>query len=326
MTVSREEVLWCYRMIFGREPESEAVIASHMHIRSVDILRRNFLKSREFALKNLLTPAPPPFPLPLPPCEIETAATAKQIKQCIAKTKATWSQLGAVKPHFSVLTDAQFLPENLAGNLETFWQSGEGECERIDRTLEKYSGASAREMKAVEYGCGVGRVTMALARRFAHVDAYDVSGEHLGLAQQRASELGITNVAFHQCAPDIRKLEPCDFLYSRIVFQHNPPPIIAHLIRMSLRALRPQGIAMFQVPVYRAGYRFVFSEWLAQPPASDMEMHCFPQGKVFEIVAEEDCIALEVRDDGSSGLAYLSNSFTVRRPQKRSRIFRPLSK
>ena len=126
----------------------------------------------------------------------------------------------------------------------------------------------------------------------------------------------MTNIAFHHCSDEpLAKLEPCDLYYSAIVFQHNPPVIISRLIREALRTLKPSGIALFQVPTYNLGYRFRTADWLAASHAPDMQMHCLPQGKIFEIIAEEKCAVLEVREDDWAGPATqrLSNSFIVRK-------------
>jgi len=46
--VSKEQVIWCYRAILGREPESERVIAEHMKKPDFFSLRKELLNSKEF--------------------------------------------------------------------------------------------------------------------------------------------------------------------------------------------------------------------------------------------------------------------------------------
>jgi hypothetical protein len=72
----------------------------------------------------------------------------------------------------------------------------------------------------------------------------------LELAKQRTLSLGINNIEFHLCTANIfkEKLKECDFFYSRIVFQHNPPPLIRKLIEMSLKSLKKEGIELLPVP------------------------------------------------------------------------------
>jgi len=318
MAITRDDVLWCYRLILGREPESESVVEACLKSRDLASLRASFFRSPEF-----LKEAPSArsaqctlLPLDLPNNPVEYNATATQLADCIAKIKASWSHLGITKPHFSVLTNQKFLPENLSENEGAFWSSGEEEAGRVEKMLARHDFTALSTRVCVEYGCGVGRVTEGLARRFARVHGYDISQGHLSLALQRSQETGVSNCQFHLCSDNLlEQLEPCDFFYSRIVFQHNPPPVIYQLIRNALRALNPNGIAIFQVPTYRLNYRFSISEWLATEHVLDMQMHCLPQHVVFSIIADENCGVLEVREDGSTGALdkYISNMFVVRK-------------
>ena len=132
----------------------------------------------------------------------------------------------------------------------------------------------------------------------------------------KEKETATTNIVFRLCADDpLAELEPCDLFYSTIVFQHNPPVVITRLIRNALSCLKPSGIALFQVPTYQLGYRFKTAEWLASEHAPDMQMHCLPQARIFELVAEEGCVVLEVREDDWAGPRNrrISNSFVIKK-------------
>jgi hypothetical protein len=48
-------------------------------------------------------------------------------------------------------------------------------------------------------------------------------------------------------------------------------------------------------------------------------MHCLPQPAIFKILADECCVPLEVREDGSTGGAFISNTFIARR-QRLARV------
>lgn len=313
--VTRDDIVWCYRNLLGREPESERAVRAYLGVRGFRKLVQYFVDSPEFAAR-------PPggkmhfAALDLPAIEVDSEATEEQLAAAVGIIKAAWSHLGEVKPHFSVITDPQYLPENLDGSIDRFWASGEVEAGAAQRVLGRYGMTDLSGMVCVEYGCGVGRVTMGFARRFAQVHGYDISSGHLDVARRRADELGLANIGLHLCAENLlADLEPCDFFYSKIVFQHNPPPIIVRLIRQALAALKPGGIAVFQVPVYAAGYRFRIAEWLTAKHRLDMQMHCLPQPRIFELIAEEDCFPLEVREDNATGAPdkYISNTFVVRK-------------
>lgn len=331
---TREDVLWCYRTVLEREPESEAVITEKMTAPSVRDLVAAFFSSDEFARQvfDRLDPRPPleppppivvhaaapvvpmVHPLNLPRSRIDVDVSPAELGAAVRKVKAAWTALGLTSAHHSVLTADQFLPENLPGTIADFWQSGAGEAADAVEIF-RHHGVDVERATCVEYGCGVGRVTTQLAQHFGQVVGYDISAHHLGYATARATELGLTNLRVHEVAETfLEALEPCDAFYSRIVFQHNPPPIIRELIRLALAALRPGGVAIFQVPTYQIGYSFDAARWLASYHGDGMEMHCVPQPLVFELIAAAGCVPLEVREDGSTGDSrFVSHTFVVRK-------------
>ena len=107
--------------------------------------------------------------------------------------------------------------------------------------------------------------------------------------------------------------EPCDVFYSRLVLQHNPPPIIGEVIRRLIRSLRRGGVGVVQVPTYRVGYRFSTSETLCSPIKLDMDMHCYPQASLFSLIANEGARLVQVRDDDAPGRPdlFVSNTFVI---------------
>jgi len=313
--LTEDDVVWCYRAILGRPPESAAVVQSHLSSgKTFRTLVWTFLKSQEYRNKTSL---PAFVPLDREEMDMDIAASSTDLRLLIDRIRNAWTHLGQVRPHYSVLTNRKYLPESLdAGSIEDFYASGVEEVSAVSAILRRYGKSDLGSQICVEYGCGLGRVTLPLAKTFKSVHAYDISGNHLALAKKRAFDAGINNVEFHLCPAKvvIEKLEGCDVLYSRIVFQHNPPPIIRELIGAALRSLHADGIAIFQVPTYWRGYSFRIKEYLAQPPALDLEMHCIPQGVVLSIVAESHCKILEIREDGSTGHSQsISNTFVVQR-------------
>lgn len=308
----RDDVVWCYRVLLGREPESEEAVRAHVRRGGLRPLVESFIASAEFAQRRSLRWF---HPIPTPQARVDVGANAQQMQAAIAKVRGTWSHLGESRPHHSVLTNDMFLPDSLPIYIDHFWTTGDEEAKQVGALLAAH-GASPEGKTCVEYGCGVGRVTTGLARQFVQVHGYDISPGHLAEAEARMRSQGLRNVELHLCADSLlQPLEPCDVFYSRIVFQHNPPPLMATLVRSALDALTPGGIAIFQLPVHATGYTFDLNAWLAAGPADDMEMHCLPQSVVFRIVAEAGCLPLEVREEDSTGDgSYISNLFVVQRP------------
>jgi ubiquinone/menaquinone biosynthesis C-methylase UbiE len=112
-----------------------------------------------------------------------------------------------------------------------------------------------RDKRMLEIGCGVGRMTFALAKRFGTVEAVDISGEMIKRAKELQARLEIGNVRFQAgngkdlgAYPD----ESMDFVFSYIVFQHIPEiSIILNYVREMGRVLKKGGLFRFQVNGYR---------------------------------------------------------------------------
>ena len=254
------------------------------------------------------------FPLHFPALDIELDATPEQLSTMLRSTEAAWTRMGAECPHYSVITEEEFRPGRALGE---FWTSGEAEAETAAYLLQQIGFGDLTAKTCVEYGCGVGRVTVPFAGKFAEVDAYDISRNHLALASERAQAAGAPNIRFHhQTGGTLVPLASCDFFYSRLVFQHNPPLVIRELIRAALASLRPGGVAIFGVPVYVSGYRFRVSGYLARPVTPPMEFHCIPQRAIFVLIAEAGCRLIELREERTVDweAEVLGNIFVIGRP------------
>ena len=164
---------------------------------------------------------------------------------------------------------------------------------------------------------GVGHVTPHLATTFRQVTAIDISATHLKMAEHELARRGSSNVKLSLArAPAFGMAEPFDLWFSHIILQHNPPPIIAMILRRAFKMLLPGGIAIFQVPTYARGYRFELAKHLAKTAAvGEIEMHCIPMPVVFQIAREAGLATLEVREDAAMGppSAWLSNTFVLRK-------------
>jgi 2-polyprenyl-3-methyl-5-hydroxy-6-metoxy-1,4-benzoquinol methylase len=165
----------------------------------------------------------------------------------------------------------------------------------------------------LEFGCGVGRVTRWLAGDRVTVFAYDISEPHLQIAEKYAQAPRSITWRLLRSIRDLDSLPKVDLAYSLIVLQHNPPPLMALIIRSMLKALKPNGVAVFQIPTYKFGYRFAISEYLNAENIGGMEMHVLPQRSIFEIVRGEGCNLLEILEDGWTGNrdGEVSNTFVI---------------
>ncbi len=105
-------------------------------------------------------------------------------------------------------------------------------------------GRDPKDLKFLEIGCGIGRMTKHLAAIFGEVHSTDVSGEMIRQARHRLRDL--PNVHLHETSGvDFAALPDnyVDVAFSAYVFQHVPSKtVIASNIREAYRVLKPGGI------------------------------------------------------------------------------------
>ena len=208
-------------------------------------------------------------PILLPRRSIETSADADDLRRLWTRVRRAWESLGDERPFHSVLTDDRYLPSRMSEWEAQFWHSGEVEAEQLADYLADLGLVKLADATLLEFGCGVGRVTIPLAAIAKSVIAYDISDRHLRFARERAAALGRTNIRAIAIGDSLpAQFEPCDVFYSRIVLQHNPPPIIGDILRKLIRSLARGGVGVFQVPTHYVGY--VFSTRGSSPLAAEI--------------------------------------------------------
>jgi 2-polyprenyl-3-methyl-5-hydroxy-6-metoxy-1,4-benzoquinol methylase len=288
-----------YRVLLGREPESEAVVEAKLRgSRTPESVLKGFVASPEFKWRHGRTMEIIKDGLAAPRSRIETDVTPVQREALFRRIHAQWSALGETEPYWSVVTDERFKRANLDQHQREFFEGGKRAAALLDAFAAR-AGVRIPRGRCLELGCGVGRVTIPLAARFDSITALDVSSGNLEICRNHLAQAGTTNVETRLLSrlEDLERIEPFDVFYSLIVLQHNPPPIIKFILRRILRKARPGGLAFFQVPTNPIGYTFDTDAYLASP-VPVMELHALPMHEVFGLLAENGFRPLEVILDG----------------------------
>jgi SAM-dependent methyltransferase len=247
---------------------------------------------------------------------IEWTATRTQTKLLLDRVRSTWVSLGITDPYWSVFTTPSYRSQT---DLETpvkqeFYHTGWRELDHLQHVLKRNRLEADRIKKVIDWGCGVGRVTIPLCKTFGSCLGVDISDRHIGLARSAANKAGVSTIRFMLVDEFLRKRERADLIYSLITLQHNPPPLIVFFLSKIFHSLRAGGIAIFQVPCALWGYRFKVSDYLAQAPlAAEIEMHAVPQEAVFKTARQSDCDIIEANLTGRIGSIGLSYLFVVRK-------------
>jgi SAM-dependent methyltransferase len=149
-------------------------------------------------------------------------------------TDKAWERFGREDPYFGVLADERFTSDNIAEHRDDFFNSGRAFVRHVLQRYEKHFGALPHG-RALDHGCGVGRVTLPLAEQFTSVVGLDISPSMLAEARANASRLGIRNVEFALAGDRLSNASgEFDFVNSVITLQHIPVrrglPIISRLL------------------------------------------------------------------------------------------------
>lgn len=312
MSVSRSEIVAAYRGVLGRNPESEKAIAAHLDAPSLEALLKKFIGSPEFASRR-----PADKPLNWPPMAIDVDVSSAEIRRMHDRVQATWTSLGDEEPYWSVLINSDFRSNSISENRDRFYETGRRGLGNLDAFMKRSGFEPSPNLTCFELGCGVGRITASLAARFSRVLAADISGTHLSIAEKMLCQKDINNVTLiHLRNPEeLVRITGFDIFVSLLVFQHNPPPIMAFMLEKILGNLKPGGFGFFQIPTYRKGYSFNLHKYLSfEGRGHHMEMHVLPQDRIFRIIGATNCQLLEVREDSSTGdTSGISNTFLVKK-------------
>lgn len=159
-----------------------------------------------------------------------------------------WDSFARVDPKWAVLTQSD-KQGGLWGD-EEFFQTGELAVAHAFKRLDGLGIKPTGEV-ALDFGCGVGRLTWALASRFARVDAVDISREML--TQAKRIRPWPDSVRFIRCDDcGLRSLQSgtYSFVLSLLSLQHIPESFALRYLASICRVLEPGGIAYLQVGTF----------------------------------------------------------------------------
>jgi SAM-dependent methyltransferase len=158
-------------------------------------------------------------------------------------TDGDWEEIGGRDPYYGVLTDPRFMAGNLTDATRAeFFETGRREIRAQFKRLKRRF-PDFKPRSALDFGCGVGRLTRAMGEITGDAVGIDVSEAMLAEARRTPPDM----VAFARDLPDRR----FDWIVSLIVFQHIPPERGYPLLEALMARLAPDGCVTLQFAVYR---------------------------------------------------------------------------
>ncbi len=158
----------------------------------------------------------------------------------------TWEVIGRRDPLFGVLSDAT--KQHGGWQENEFFESGRAHVAKLFRILAEH-GAAHPTGTALDFGCGVGRLTQPIAERFSQTTGVDIATSMISIAQ-RHNQHGAKCAYAVNPHPDLRQFGSgtMDFVHSCLVLQHIPSDVSPRYVAEFLRVAKPGGLVVFQVP------------------------------------------------------------------------------
>ena len=181
----------------------------------------------------------------------------------------------------------------------------------------------------MDFGCGIGRLTLALAPEFDAAHGVDVAANMIAGAR-RFDPAGTVRYHVNDAAdlalfPD----EHFDFLYSSITLQHMPPELMRGYLAEFARVLRCGGVLMFQLPetprsppnpnrvlhtIGVLGSRVFRSMRTMLSRAPTMDMYGLPRTEVSRILRHHGCAAPRIEPSTLAGVDWVSWLYLTTKP------------
>jgi ubiquinone/menaquinone biosynthesis C-methylase UbiE len=164
----------------------------------------------------------------------------------IEEIKKNWNLLGSKDPMWAI--------SSLEGKKGKKWEEiefytrGKTEIKEIMKIVDKLY-PNLKRSRALDYGCGIGRCTLALAEYFDNVEGLDIARSMINTAIQKNNSFD--NISYHtldECKMSSYENGVFDFIYCTDVIQHINPTITFNLLKDFLRVLSQNGILIVQIP------------------------------------------------------------------------------
>ncbi|MBI4132362.1 MAG: class I SAM-dependent methyltransferase [Candidatus Sungbacteria bacterium] len=239
-----------------------------------------------------------------------------------------WHRFGQIDPFYFILTD-----KNRKGRKwreEEFFETGVREIDGV-LAAARSRGVQIHFNRALDFGCGVGRLTQRLADYFGEVYGVDIAPSMLELAA-RYNRHGSRCRFLLNRDDDLSIFADgmFDFIYSSITLQHLEPRYAKSYIKEFLRVLKPDGLLVFQMaseptpllqerahpwrqrlkavlpaPLKRGYYRWRYH----YRPV--LEMHGIARGELIDYIAGHGGNVIDAEEGDASGKKWRSFRYFV---------------
>jgi 2-polyprenyl-3-methyl-5-hydroxy-6-metoxy-1,4-benzoquinol methylase len=234
----------------------------------------------------------------------------------MTNTDRAWTKFGEADPYHAVLTKDTFQGDRFdAAARAEFFESGERYVDWVLDVVRDRLDKDYQPDRILDFGCGVGRLTIPLARRAQEAVGVDISPGMLQEARANVEHAGISNATFVMSNDTLsRVIGSFNLVHAFIVMQHIAPDRGFRLLARFVDLLDPDGIGIIHVTYANArrtplARRLVTTAYERVPLAYNlrnvakrqpfnspsMHMHRYDLNEVFRLLQEAECHDVHVR-------------------------------
>lgn len=247
-------------------------------------------------------------------------------------TDRDWEAWGRDDPYYGVLSSEEFRTRTLsAENRRAFFASGEQHVERVLSAIRAMSTPEFKPRSSLDFGCGVGRLLIPLARACGQATGVDVSPSMLAEAARNCAEQAASGITLLRSEDGLEGVPSgFDLVHSYIVFQHIPPDRGHRLIAGLASRVAADGFLVLQFPHARNTGALVNAlTWLRYrlPPLNalrnllrgrpagepPMQMHVYDLARVLRTLSQAGFGPARQLPDAAAGRDFDSTLLVARR-------------
>lgn len=176
-------------------------------------------------------------------------------------TDRDWVSVASANPYWGVLSTPEYIGVDIdTGARTAFFASGEAYVSNLMATIHRQIGVDFAPRRALDFGCGVGRLLLPLARKVERAVGVDVAPRMLELSRMNAAAANVSNIDLVLGDDTLSQVEGSfDLVNTYIVLQHIPLARGYALLRRLIDLISVGGIGSLQL-TYAKARRFLEHE------------------------------------------------------------------
>jgi ubiquinone/menaquinone biosynthesis C-methylase UbiE len=228
----------------------------------------------------------------------------------LSEVRENWEGFAQADPMWAICVDDE--KRGRRWTQGEFFATGETEINTILGYVQSLGLSPATDAIALDFGCGVGRLTRALSRRFSKCWGVDISPTMIQLAKTYHETDPRCNFLLNE-VDDLSRFpnEYFGFIYTSITLQHIPRQYVENYLLELVRVLSRGGIFVFQIPdrvkcgtwakienylgVRRGVKRLLRFLWGKNLKTLRMDMNCVSEQKVRELFSRQGVDIVDVK-------------------------------